>query len=93
MKGILVPFAAVRSSQPLISSEMSFTAVPGSVSYNIACVIIDTWAPVFQRADTSESFKRHLMVHFLPTRLTILACQVSGGSKCCLSGFVVLPLS
>ena len=73
---ILVLFAAVRSNPTLISSEMSFTVVPGSVSSNIAWFIIDTWAPVSQRADTSESFKRQLTVHFLPTRLTILACCV-----------------
>ena len=76
MKGILVLFAAVRSNPTLISSEITFTVVPGSVSSNVARIIIDIWVPVFQRADTSESFKRRLTVRFLPTRLTILACCV-----------------
>ena len=81
IKGILVLFAVVRSIPTLISSEITFTVVPGSVSSNITCVIIDIWVPVSYRADTSESFKRHLTVHFLPTRLTTLACcVVSGGS-------------
>lgn len=47
MKGILVLFVVVRLSLILISFEMFFIVVFGSIFFNIVWVIIDIWVLVF----------------------------------------------
>lgn len=60
MKGILVPLAAIKSRPTLGNSDMFLTGVPRSLSSNIPLVVIDTWAPVFQKSSYFDIIQQTL---------------------------------
>ena len=57
------------------NSAMSRMSYPGRHCFNQLCEIIDTWAPVSQRASVSSLLSKHFTVHLRHTRRTTCACS------------------
>ena len=60
------------------NSAMSWMLHPGRHCFNQLCEIIDTWAPVSQRASAPSPLSKHFMIHLHPTRQTNRACSCGG---------------
>ena len=75
-----VPFAAFNSRPSMpgtLQCSKSHTLV--GPCFSQLCEIIDTWAPVSQRASVSSPLSKHFTVHLRPTRRTSYVC--SSGDK------------
>ena len=72
-QGISVPFAAFNPSPSMPRNFAMFQMLhSGRHCFNQLCEIIDTWAPVSQRASVSNPLSKHFTVHLRPTRRTVM---------------------
>ena len=72
--GIWVPFAALKWRSVSIKSLRYWSGTSERFSFHQLSDMIDTWAPVSQRAVTFLPFIWHWRVHLEPTNLTNLPC-------------------